>query len=87
MTVISLLFIFVVHWAGTRRATYLYLDCTKNVHKNWNINGSFIIQVNFDHVWAEHYPVAELPHLKSKKSGNLWPADHIKDLALKDRPI
>ena len=50
LTVASLLFIFVVDWAGVRRATYLYLACTKNMHKHWNINGSFIIHVivNFD---------------------------------------
>ena len=29
----------------------------KNVDKNWNIAVSFIIYVNFDHAWAEHYPV------------------------------
>ena len=38
-------------------ATYLCLDCAKNVDKNWNITVSFIIHVNFDHAWAEHYPV------------------------------
>ena len=53
----SLLFVFVVHGAGIWRATYLYLDCTKNVDKKWNINVLFIIHVNFDHAWAEHYPV------------------------------
>ena len=36
---------------------YLCLDCTKNVDKNWNINISFSIHVNFDHAWAGHYPV------------------------------
>ena len=51
----SLLFVFVVHGAGVWRATYLCLDCTKNVDKNWNINVLFIIHVNFDH--AGHYPV------------------------------
>ena len=25
--------------------------------KNWNIIVSFIIHVNFDNAWAEHYPV------------------------------
>ena len=25
--------------------------------KNWNITVSFIIDVNFAHAWAEHYPV------------------------------
>ena len=29
----------------------------KNVDKNWNITVSFIIHMNFDHAWAEHYPV------------------------------
>ena len=43
--------------AGIRRATYLCLDCAKNVDKNWNITVSSIIHVNFDHAWAEHYPV------------------------------
>ena len=57
LTVASLLFIFVAHGAGVRRATYLCLDCTKNVDKNLNIKLSFIIHVNFDHAWAEHYPV------------------------------
>ena len=33
------------------------LTCAKNVDKNWNITVSFIIHVNFDHAWAEHYPV------------------------------
>ena len=40
-----------------RRATYLCLDCAKSVDKNWNIIVSFIIHMNFDHAWAEHYPV------------------------------
>ena len=52
-----LLFAFVDHRAGIRRATYLYLDCAKNVDKNWNITVSFLIHVNFDNAWAEHYPV------------------------------
>ena len=56
-TVEGLLFVFVDHGAGIRRATYLCLDCAKNVDKNWNITVSFIIHVNFDHVWVEHYPV------------------------------
>ena len=25
--------------------------------KNWNIIVSLIIHMNFDHAWAEHYPV------------------------------
>ena len=56
-TVTGLFLFFVDHGAGIRRATYLYLDCAKNVDKNWNKTVSFIIHVNFDHVWAEHYPV------------------------------
>ena len=56
-TVAGLLFIFVDHGAGIRRATYLCLDCAKNVDKNWNITVSFIIHVTFDHAWAEHHPV------------------------------
>ena len=56
-TVAGLLFIFVDHGAGIRRATYLYLDCAKNVDKNWNITVAFIIHVNFVHAWAKHYPV------------------------------
>ena len=56
-TVGGLLFIFVDHGAGIRNATYLCLDCAKNVDKNWNITASFIIHVNFDYAWAEHYPV------------------------------
>ena len=55
LIVTSLLFVFVVHGAGVRRTTYLCLDCTKNVDKNWNINVLFIIHVNFDHAWAGHY--------------------------------
>ena len=55
LTVVGLLFVFVLHGAGIRRATYLCLDCAKNVDKNWNITVSFIIHVNFDHAWAEHY--------------------------------
>ena len=56
-TVAGLLFVFVDHGAGIRRATYLCLDCSENVDKNWNITISYIIHVNFDHVWAEHYPI------------------------------
>ena len=48
-------FVFVVNEAGIRRATYPCLDSTKNMDKDWDISVSFIIQVNFDHVWAEHY--------------------------------
>ena len=33
------------------------LDCAKNMDKNWNTTVSFIIHVNFDHAWAEHYPI------------------------------
>ena len=40
-------FPFVVNGAGIRRASYLCLDSTKNVDKNWDINVSFIIHVNF----------------------------------------
>ena len=29
----------------------------KSIHKNWNITVSFIIHEDFDHAWAEHYPV------------------------------
>ena len=54
----GLLFVFVDHGAGIRRATYLCHDCAKNVDKNWNITVSFIIHMNFDHAWAEHYPVS-----------------------------
>ena len=57
----GLLFVFVDHGAGIRRATYLCLDCAKNVDKNWNITVSFIIHVNFDHAWVEHYPVTLRP--------------------------
>ena len=56
-TVAGLLFVFMDHGAAIRRATYLCLDCANNVDKNWNITVSFIIHVNFDHAWAEHYPV------------------------------
>ena len=54
---VGLLFISVVNGAGVRRATYLCLDTTKNVDRNWDINVSFIIHVNFDHSWVEHYLV------------------------------
>ena len=37
MTLAGLLFVFVDQGAGIRRATYLCLDCAKNVDKNWNI--------------------------------------------------
>ena len=57
LTAASLLFVFVAHGAGVRRATYECLDCTKNMDKNLCINLSFIIHVNFDHAWAQHYPV------------------------------
>ena len=58
LIVASLPFVFVVHRVDVRRATYLgLLDCTKNVDKNWNVIVSFIIYGNFDHAWAEHYPV------------------------------
>ena len=56
-TVAGLLFVFVDHGASIRRATYLCLDCAKNVDKNWNITVLFIIHVNIDRAWAEHYPV------------------------------
>ena len=55
--VAGLFFVFVDHGAGIRRATYLCLDCAKNMDKNWNIAVSFIIHVNFDHAWAEHCPL------------------------------
>ena len=57
LTVVGLLFIIVVNGAGIRRATYLCLDYTKNVDKNWKLNVSFSVHVNFDHAWVEHYPV------------------------------
>ena len=33
------------------------------MHTNWNINVSFVIHVNFDHAWAEHYPVTLKYHI------------------------
>ena len=54
-TVAGLLLVFMVNWTGIRRATYLCVDSTKNVDKNWDIFN--IINVNFDHARAEHYPV------------------------------
>ena len=33
LTMAGLLFVFVVDWADVRTATYLYLDCTKNMDK------------------------------------------------------
>ena len=53
------------HGAAIRRATYLCLDYAKNVDKNWNITVSFIIHVNFDHAWAEHYPVTLITKIYS----------------------
>ena len=47
LTVASLVFIFVFHWAGIRRATYLCLERLQKLE----YNSSFIIRVNFDHVW------------------------------------
>ena len=67
-TVAGLLFVFVDHGAGIRRATYLCLDCAKNVDKNWSITVSFIIHVNFGHAWAEHYPVTLIWGVDSVKS-------------------
>ena len=49
-------FVFVVNRTGIRRATYLCLDSTKNVDKNWYTSVSFNIHVNFDTAWVEHYP-------------------------------
>ena len=57
LTVASLLLVFLLHGADVRRATCLCLDCTKNMDKNWNINISLIIHVNFDHAREEHYAV------------------------------
>ena len=57
LIVASQLFGFVVHWGDVGKATYLCLDCTKSMHINWNISVSFVIHVNFDHAWMEHYPV------------------------------
>ena len=37
-----------------------YLNCMKSKHTDWNINILFIIHVDFDHAWVEHYPVAEI---------------------------
>ena len=37
-TVAGLLFVFVVNGAGVRRATYLCLDSTMSVNKNWDIH-------------------------------------------------
>ena len=53
----QLAFVFVIHWGDVGRAPYLYLNYTKSIHTNWNINVSFAIHVNFDHAWAEHYPI------------------------------
>ena len=45
----------------------------KNVDKNWNINVSFIIHVNFDHAWVEHYPVT-LMNAQNKDQAQIIPA-------------
>ena len=57
------------------RATYLCLDCTKNVDKNWNINVLFIIHVNFDHAWVGHYPVMHLSILGPTTPIQIWGRD------------
>ena len=38
----------------------------KSKHTDWNIhvNISFIIHVDFDHVWAEHYPVTLINNIR-----------------------
>ena len=51
------LFVFMAYWGNSRRATYLYLNCVKSKHIDWNINISFITHIDFDHAWTEHYPV------------------------------
>ena len=61
---------FVVHWGDVGRATYLCLDCTKSMTTDWNINVSFVIHVNFDHAWAEHYPVT-LTKMEVQHEGQL----------------
>ena len=37
------------------------------MHTNWNINVSFVIHVDFDHAWVEHYPVT-LKHILHYKA-------------------
>ena len=67
-----------VNGADVGRATYLSLDSTKNVDSSWDINVSFIIHVNFDHVWTEHYPVTlsacegEICHFKKAPKRRLY---------------
>ena len=34
--------------------------------KNWHIAVSFIIHENFDHAWAEYYPVTINDHQRNK---------------------
>ena len=82
-TVAGLLFDFVDHGAGIRRATYLCLDCTKNVDKNWNITVSFIIYVNFDHTWAEHYPVTLRSTNREKVQRIILATFRVSDMFLK----
>ena len=79
LTVAGLRFVFVNHGAGIRRATYLCLDCAKNVYKNWNITVAFIIHVNLDHAWAEHYPVTLIGMLMVDmvlRTGGHYKLDH-----------
>ena len=49
-------FLWSTEYIGIRRAIYLCLDFTKNMDKNWNINVSFIIIVNFDHAGQNTIP-------------------------------
>ena len=43
---------------GRRQESYLLVPRVyKECGQNWDINVSFIIHVNFDYVWVEHYPV------------------------------
>ena len=42
----------------------------KSKHTDWNINISFIIHEDFDHAWAEHYPVT-LPTTLMPESSDL----------------
>ena len=51
-----------VHWGDVGRDTYhlpvlrLYKE---HAHKQKYV--SFVIHVNFDHTWTEHYPVTLIP--------------------------
>ena len=56
--VASLLFVFVAHCMGRRQKGYpLVLKFYEEHAHRLEYNVSFIIHMDFDHVWAEHHPI------------------------------